>query len=140
MSQKDAIGPGKVVTIKYTLTGENGSTLDESGPEGMDYLHGAENIVPGLEKQLEGRVVSDKVRAVVPAAEGYGEREGASQNVARSSFPDDVEIEVGMQFMAEGPEGDPMPVWIVGVTPSQVEIDFNHPLAGMTLIFDVEVL
>ena len=106
----------------------------------MDYLHGAENIVPGLEKQLEGRVVGDKLRAVVPPLEGYGERKGGSQKVSRSSFPDDVEIEVGMEFMAEGPEGAPMPVWIVGVTPSQIEIDFNHPQAGATLIFDVEVL
>ena len=111
MSAKDSIGSGKVVTINYTLTGEDGKTLDESGPEGMDYLHAAENIVPGLEKQLEGRVVGDKLRAVVPALEGYGERKGGSQKVARSSFPDDVEIEAGMQFMAEGPEGDPMPVW-----------------------------
>jgi FKBP-type peptidyl-prolyl cis-trans isomerase SlyD len=140
MSQKETIGPGKVVTMKYTLTGENGKILDESGPDGMDYLHGADNIVPGLEQQLEGRAVGDKLKAEVSPVEGYGEREGAPQKIPRSTFPDDVEIEVGMEFMAEGPDGDPSPVWVVGVESNEVEIDFNHPLSGLTLHFDVEVL
>jgi FKBP-type peptidyl-prolyl cis-trans isomerase SlyD len=140
MVNDECIGDGKVVTLKYTLTGQNGEVLDDSGAEGMDYLHGAENIVPGLENQLEGRRVGDKVKAVVPPAEGYGERTGEPQKVPRSSFPDDVEIEVGMEFLAEGPSGDPMPVWVVGVNPKTIEIDRNHPLAGRTLTFDVEIL
>ena len=140
MSQKDSIGPGKVVTIKYTLTGKDGKILDESGDEGMEYLHGADNIVPGLEKKLLGRAVGDKLNAVVSPDEGYGERQGSTQKIPRSSFPGDVDVEVGMEFMAEGPGGDPMPVWVVGVSGNSVEIDRNHPLAGMTLTFDVEVL
>jgi FKBP-type peptidyl-prolyl cis-trans isomerase SlyD len=140
MSEQDPVGPGKVVTIKYKLTGEDGKVLDESDAEGMDYLHGAENIVPGLEKQLLGRKVGDTLKAVVPPAEGYGERKGGPQKLPRSSFPEDVEIEVGMEFLAEGPSGDPMPVWVVGVNASSVVIDRNHPLAGLTLTFDVEVL
>jgi FKBP-type peptidyl-prolyl cis-trans isomerase SlyD len=140
MSNKDRIGSGKVVVMKYTLTDQAGKVLDESGDEGMDYLHGGENIVPGLEKQLEGRAVGDKLKAVVAPAEGYGEREGDSQKVPRSAFPDDTEIEVGMQFVAEGEDGEPMPVWVVGVTPQEVEIDANHPLAGITLTFDVEIV
>ena len=139
MSQ-DKVGSGQVVTIKYTLTDPNGKVIDESGDEGMDYLHGSENIVPGLEKQLEGRTVGDKLKAVVSPADGYGERKGAPQKLPRSAFPEDVDIEVGMEFMAEGPSGDPMPVWVVGVTPTSVEIDRNHPLAGVTLTFDVEIL
>ena len=110
MSQQDQIAPGSVVTIRYTLTGKDGKVLDESGAEGMDYLHGADNIVPGLEKQLVGRAVGDKLNAVVSPDEGYGERKGSPQKVPRKSFPDDVEI------------------------------DRNHPLAGMTLTFDVEIL
>jgi FKBP-type peptidyl-prolyl cis-trans isomerase SlyD len=140
VSPKDQIGPDKVVTIRYKLTGEDGKVLDESDAEGMDYLHGAENIVPGLEKQLLGRVVGDKIHAVVPPGEGYGERKGGPQKLPRSSFPEDVEIEVGMEFLAEGPSGDPMPVWVVGLSAGSVMIDRNHPLAGMTLTFDVEVL
>src|SRR5262245_60976102 len=140
MSQPDQIAPGKVVTMTYTLTGQDGKILDESGAEGMDYLHGADNIVPGLEKQLLGRAVGDKIKAVVLPMDGYGERKGSPQKVPRTSFPDDVEIEVGMEFLAEGPGGDPMPLWVVGVGPDTVEIDGNHPLAGLTLTFDVEVL
>jgi FKBP-type peptidyl-prolyl cis-trans isomerase SlyD len=140
MSQHDPIGPGKVVTMKYTLTGQDGKVLDASEPEGMDYLHGADNIVPGLEKQLHGRAVGDKLEAVVSPSEGYGERKGGPQKIPRTSFPDDIEIEVGMEFMAEGPGGDPMPVWVVGLSSNSIEIDRNHPLAGLTLIFDVEVL
>jgi FKBP-type peptidyl-prolyl cis-trans isomerase SlyD len=140
MTQDDRAVPGKVVTIRYRLTGQDGKVLDESGAEGMEYLHGESNIVPGLEKQLEGRAVGDKLEAVVSPAEGYGERIGGPQKVPRTSFPDDVEIEVGMEFVAQGPGGDPMPLWVVGVTEDSVEIDANHPLAGMTLNFDVEVL
>jgi len=140
MSQNDRITSGKVVTMRYRLTGPDGKTLDESGAEGMEYLHGAGNIVPGLEKQLGGRTVGDAFEAVVLPAEGYGERQGGPQKVPRTSFPDDVEIEVGMEFIAQRPEGDPMTLWVVGVSSDSVEIDANHPLAGMTLTFDVEVL
>jgi FKBP-type peptidyl-prolyl cis-trans isomerase SlyD len=140
MSQQGQIGPGKVVTIKYTLTGQDGKVLDESGADGMDYLHGSENIVPGLEKQLLGRAIGDKLTAVVPPLEGYGERKGSSQKIPRTTFPKDVDIKVGMEFMAEGPGGEPMPVWVVKVNSNNVEIDLNHPLAGLTLTFDVEVL
>jgi FKBP-type peptidyl-prolyl cis-trans isomerase SlyD len=140
VSSQDQIGPDKVVTIKYKLTGEDGKVLDESDAEGMDYLHGSENIVPGLEKQLAGHVVGDKLKAIVPPDEGYGERKGSPQKLPRSSFPEDVEIEVGMEFLAEGPSGDPMPVWVVGVSASSIVIDRNHPLAGLTLAFDVEVM
>jgi FKBP-type peptidyl-prolyl cis-trans isomerase SlyD len=140
MSESDRVSDGKVVTIKYVLTGPDGKILDESGPEGMEYLHGASNIVPGLEKQLQGRAVGESLKAVVLPADGYGERRGGTQNVPRTSFPDDFEIEVGMEFMAESPEGDPMPLWVVGLGPDTVEIDANHPLAGLTLAFDVEIL
>jgi FKBP-type peptidyl-prolyl cis-trans isomerase SlyD len=140
MSQQDQIAPGKVVTLKYTLTGEDGKILDQSGAEGIDYLHGAGNVVPGLETQMLGRAVGDKLKAIVAPADGYGERRGTPQKVPRTAFPDDVELEVGMEFMAEDPAGDPMPLWIVGVGKDDVEVDANHPLAGLTLTFDVEVL
>src|SRR5438445_11949503 len=140
MSQTDAVAKGKVVTLQYRLTGEDGKLLDESDPEGMEYLHGADNIVPGLERKITGRVVGDKLSVVVTPEEGYGTRVGGPQRVPRDSFPDDVDLEVGMQFLAEGAGGKPMPVWVVGVTPTEVEIDANHPLAGVTLSFEVEIL
>jgi FKBP-type peptidyl-prolyl cis-trans isomerase SlyD len=133
------ITQGKIVTFHYTLTDSEGTVLDRSGDEAMPYLHGASNIVPGLERQMEGRSVGDKFRAVVPPEEGYGVREGIAQPVPRSAFPDDAEIEVGMQVVAEGPGGEVVPLWVVNTTPNEVELDPNHPLAGETLIFEVEV-
>lgn len=140
MSQRDEVAPGKVVTMRYVLTGQDGKVLEESGAEGIDYLQGAGNIVPGLETQMVGRAVGDKLKAVVLPADGYGERRGKPQKVPRTAFPEDVDLEVGMEFMAEDPNGDPMPLWIVGVSSDSVEVDGNHPLAGLTLTFDVEVL
>jgi FKBP-type peptidyl-prolyl cis-trans isomerase SlyD len=140
MSEKDQVAKGKVVTLLYRLTNEDGKLLDDSGDEGMEYLHGADNIVPGLEKKIVGHVVGDKLSVVVTPEEGYGRRVGSPQKVPRDSFPDDVELEVGMQFMADGADGEELPVWVVGVTETEVEIDANHPLAGTTLKFDVEIL
>jgi len=93
----------------------------------MEYLHGADNIVPGLERKITGRVVGDKLSVVVTPEEGYGKRVGGSQKVPRDSFPDDVDLEVGMQFWPRAP-GQTDAVWVVGVTPTEVEIDANHPL------------
>jgi len=140
MTEPDRVANGQVVTLRYRLTGEDGKLLDDSGDEGMDYLHGAENIVPGLEKALADHVVGDKLSVVVQPDEGYGRRVGAPQRVPRDSFPDDVELEPGMQFVAEDAKGRPVPVWVVAVTQAEVEIDANHPLAGAVLKFDVEVV
>jgi FKBP-type peptidyl-prolyl cis-trans isomerase SlyD len=139
MGEKDQIANGKVVTLFYRLTGEDGKVLDDSGEEGMEYLHGADNIVPGLEKAITGHVVGDKLSVVVSPEEGYGKRVGGPQKVPRDTFPDDLELEVGMQFLADGEDGEELPVWIVGVTTTEVEIDANHPLAGATLKFEVEI-
>src|SRR5262245_36364470 len=140
MSQPDQIAPGKVVTMTYTLTGQDGKILDESGAEGMDYLHGADNIVPGLEQQLLWRAVGDKIKAVALPMAGYARRQGSPQHGSRTCLPADVEIEGGMELLAEGPGGYPMPLWVGGVRRGTGEIDGNHPLARLPLTFDVEVL
>ena len=136
------IAAGKVVSVHYTLRDDDGEVIDSSaGGEPLDFLHGAGNIVPGLERQLTGKQVGDKVTAVVPPEEAYGMPEGPGpQPVPRSSFPDDVELESGLQFFARGPSGDRIPLWVVEVTDDTVLVDGNHPLAGMTLHFDVEVV
>ncbi len=132
------IGPGCAVSIAYTLTGSDGVEI-ESGQ--IDYLHGQGNIVPGLESGLNGALAGAKLEVEVSAAEGYGERdEDELQRVPRDSFPEDLEIEAGMQFHAQGPDGESLPVWVVGVEEGIVVIDANHPLAGAILHFDVSVL
>lgn len=131
----------RVVTIHYTLTIGNGQIVDQSGDEPMAYLHGHENIVPGLERQLEGKVAGDKLKAVVSAEDGYGEKlPDALQKVPRSALPSDEEIEIGMQFVMEDKDGEVAMMWVAEVSKDNVVFDLNHPLAGQTLTFDVQVL
>jgi FKBP-type peptidyl-prolyl cis-trans isomerase SlyD len=137
------VAEGLVVTLHYTLRGDDGEILDASTPDDpMAYLHGAENIVPGLEKALLGKTVGYKGKITVSAAEGYGERdEGDEPNVIpRKAFPPEMEIEPGMTFMAEGPNDEHAPIWVIAVDGDKVIVDSQHPLAGKTLHFEVEVL
>lgn len=130
----------KVVFLKYTLRNDAGEILDASGDDNpLLYLHGASNIVPGLESALTGKAVGESLKVAVPAAEGYGERhEGASQKVPRAAFGE-VELDEGMQLVGEDENGTPFPFWIATVGDEEVEIDLNHPLAGMTLHFEVTI-
>ncbi len=139
---KVTIEPGKVVTVHYTLKNGEGEVLDSSaGSEPLEYLHGADNIVPGLETALAGRVIGDHVEVTVPPDQGYGEREEVDlQAVPRSAFPQDEELFPGAEFVTEDEEGQPMPVWVHSVEDEVVMLDLNHPLAGETLHFAVDVV
>jgi FKBP-type peptidyl-prolyl cis-trans isomerase SlyD len=131
-----------VVSFHYTLTGEDGQVIDSSmGGEPLPYLHGHGNIVPGLERQLLGLAIGAKLNAVVPPSEGYGERDDDRVPVVpRGAFPDDIELETGMQFMAQDQLGRVMPLWVTGVDGDEITVDANHPLAGETLHFEVEIV
>ncbi len=130
-----------VVNINYTLTDNDGQVIDKSEDGSFAYLHGAQNIIPGLEKALEGKEVGDKVTVKIPPAEAYGERDEARiEEVPREMFPDDTEIKPGMVFHAQGPNGEVITVTVVDVNDKTVKIDSNHALAGVELNFDVEVV
>ncbi|MDX8395424.1 MAG: peptidylprolyl isomerase [Mariprofundaceae bacterium] len=131
----------KVVTIDYTLKNDKGETLDSSeGQEPLVYLHGADNIVVGLERELEGKAVGDAVNTVVSAEDGYGVRNDELIGVVpREMFESDAPIEVGMSFQAETDQGIQV-VNIVALSDTEVTVDGNHPLAGEALHFDVKVL
>lgn len=135
------IAAKKVVSIHYTLTSGDGEELDSSaGGEPLAYLHGADNIVPGLERQLEGKAVGEKVKAVVPPHEAYGEHSGmAPQPVPRSAF-EGAEPQEGMPLVLEDDEGNEAQFWIAEVHDEVVMLSPDHPLAGVTLCFDVEVV
>ncbi|MDX1442929.1 MAG: peptidylprolyl isomerase [Gammaproteobacteria bacterium] len=134
------ISEKKVASIHYTLKNDAGDVLDtSSGRDALAYLHGANNIIPGLEKALEGKGAGDKVEVTVEPGEAYGERqESLVQEVPREAFQGVDEIKEGMQFQAQGPQG-PVLVTVKAVADDKVTIDGNHPLAGETLHFDVEV-
>lgn len=135
------IAAKKVVAIHYTLTSGEGEELDSSaGGEPLAYLHGADNIVPGLERQLEGKKVGDKIEAVVPPEEGYGEHSGMSpQPVPRAAF-EGAEPQEGMPLVLEDDEGNEMQFWISEIQDEVVLLTPDHPLAGVTLCFAVEVV
>jgi FKBP-type peptidyl-prolyl cis-trans isomerase SlyD len=135
------ISKDSVVTIEYTLTDDQNEVLDSSEGMGpLEYLHGHNNLIPGLEKELEGKKAGDSFKTTVPPAEAYGEfQKELVVEVDRSQFPDDVEITEGMQFEAGGPDGSHV-VTVTAVNDKKVTVDANHPLAGETLHFDVKVV
>ena len=135
------IAKDKVAIIDYTLTDDEGNTLDQSENGEFAYIHGANNIIPGLEKALEGKTGGDEAKVTVAPAEGYGELDpNAIQKIPRNMFPEDMEIQSGMQFQAQSPEGAMMVLTVADIEGDTVIADANHALAGKTLHFDVKVI
>ncbi|MFD2190495.1 FKBP-type peptidyl-prolyl cis-trans isomerase [Pistricoccus aurantiacus] len=134
------IAQNSVVAFHYTLTNDAGEVLDSSeGREPLAYLHGAGNIVPGLEKELAGRESGEKLQVTVTPEEGYGENQpGLIQEVPIESFQGVDDVQPGMQFQAQT-QGGPLMVTVTQVEGDTVTVDGNHPLAGQTLNFDVEI-
>ena len=130
-----------VVTLNYTLKDNDGKLIDESHDSSFAYLHGANNIVSGLEDALSGKSSGDKMSVSIAPEQAYGEHDAARvESVPRELFPDDTEIERGMPFHAQGPNEQPIMVTVVAVEEDKVTIDGNHPLAGVELNFDVEIM
>ncbi|MBN2121376.1 MAG: peptidylprolyl isomerase [Candidatus Omnitrophica bacterium] len=136
-----SIQGGSKVSFDYTLT-VDGEVVDSSEGRGpMEYVHGQGQIIPGLAKQLEGLKVGDEKKVVVSAEEAYGPvNPNAFQEIDKSALPQDQEPKVGMVLQAQTPEGQVFPVRISEVKDNTVMVDFNHPLAGKTLNFDVKIV
>ncbi len=135
------IGKDKVVSIHYTLTNDNGDVVDSSVKRGepLQYIHGHGNLIPGMEKGLEGKEVGNKFVIDVEPSEGYGEvREELIQQVPKSQFGEQ-EVSTGMKFTAQTQQG-PVMVTVTEVNDESVTVDANHDLAGENLHFDVEVV
>ncbi len=136
------IKDNSVVTIDYTLTNDAGEVIDTSkGSEPLAYLHGAKNIIPGLEAALSGKEAGDQLQVHLEPNEAYGEHhEEMIQTVDPSLFQGVDELAVGMEFHAQGENGNMQVVRIVAIEDDKVTIDGNHPLAGVPLNFDVTVV
>ncbi|MEM8607084.1 MAG: peptidylprolyl isomerase [Myxococcota bacterium] len=138
MSEK--VAANKVVTISYVLRADDGEIIDRSEDSSpLVYLHGASNIVPGLEEELEGAALGDAIKASIPPEKGYGPRIGEAQEVPRSLFPEGAPLTAGMQVMAHDDQGGQLPFFITGISEETVTVDPNHPLAGETLHFEVKI-
>ena len=135
------IAENAVVSMHYTLTDEQGQELDSSvGQEPLVFLSGAQNIIDGLDNALQGKEAGEKLTVSVSPEEGYGEvHQELIQKVPPDNFQGVDDIQVGMQFMAQTPGGE-QPVTVIGVEEDGVMLDGNHPLAGKTLNFDVEIV
>ena len=130
-----------VTSIHYTLKDAEGEVLDTSeGQEPLHYLHGAHNIVPGLEKALEGKAKGDSLTVTVEPIDGYGEYNAELiQDLPKEMFVGIDTIEVGMEFQTQTPDGGMQIIEVKSIDGDQVTVDGNHPMAGQTLHFDVDI-
>ena len=131
-----------VVSINYTLKDADGKVLDSSaGREPLEYLHGSGNIIPGLESELAGMAVGDKKNVTVAPELAYGVKSDELViSVPRNNIEFEGEIVPGMRFHAQSPDGNVHAFTVVSADSETIKMDGNHPLAGVTLFFDVEVM
>ncbi len=136
------IGNNTVVSVNYTLTNDAGEVLDRSeDSKPMSYLHGAGNIIPGLEKAMAGKAPGDMFQVRVEPAEAYGEiKPDGIKVIERAAFEGVESLEPGMTFEAQAPDGTSQRIVVKKVEGENVTIDINHPLAGVALNFDIHVV
>lgn len=138
----ETIQDNVVVALAYTLKLENGEIVDEAdAEEPLEYLHGANNIIPGLERALTGMRVGETKQIQVAPADGYGDYDPEDiEIVPRRQFPSDAPLAVGMAVTLADDDDNYVDAVISAVDAENVTLDYNHPLAGKTLFFDVKVL
>jgi FKBP-type peptidyl-prolyl cis-trans isomerase SlyD len=142
MNDNLTISNDHVVEFNYTLTDGDNNVIDTSEGRGpLPYIHGHQNIVPGLEKELTGKTIGDKLKVVVSPEEGYGVRHDQMiQTVPKSQFGATEGLEVGAQFQVQDQSGQMLIVTVIAIEGDNVTLDGNHPLAGQELHFDVEIM
>ncbi|KNC67710.1 FKBP-type peptidyl-prolyl cis-trans isomerase [Pseudoalteromonas ardens] len=134
------IAPNTVVKMHYAVLDNDDNSIDNTfDDEPLEFIVGTGYLISGLEEALMSKQAGDKLSVSVEPQNGYGERhDNLMQAVPKSMF-EDMEVEVGMQFRATTDEGE-QTVIVIGVEGDEVIVDGNHPLAGITLNFDVEIL
>jgi FKBP-type peptidyl-prolyl cis-trans isomerase SlyD len=130
-----------LVAIEYRLTDNEGEEIDSSGEDGpLTYVHGMQEIIPGLEKALEGRNAGEQFQVTIEPEDAYGDRyEELCIEMPRDEFEDELELELGMQFNLTDEDGEEIVVTVIDFDEDSVVVDGNHPLAGVTLNFDVKI-
>lgn len=132
---------GLVVAMNYTLH-IDGELVDETGEgDPLEFIQGEGHIIPGLEKALYGMAVGEKKTVEVEAKDGYGELdEDAFNDVPRSDFPSDIPLEEGVDLEVEDEDGEIVNACIAAINEDTITLDYNHPLAGFDLSFNVEIV
>ena len=140
-ASSNVIKDGLLVSLQYTLTGDDGKVLESNkGKDPLKYIHGRKQMIPGLEKELTGLKVGAEKHVTVKPEDAYGKVDPkAFQEVERDKLPPNG-IKVGAVLAARSPQGQVMPVRVHEVKEKTVVLDMNHPMAGKTLVFDVKVL
>jgi len=135
------IEKNKVVSMHYTLRDQQGTVVDQSQDDGpLSFIQGIGNIIPGLERQMEGKTTGDKFKATITPDDGYGEvRKELIGMVPRNQFENANELEVGMVFEVSNEQGHQL-ARIIELTADSVKLDANHPMAGQTLFFEIEII
>ena len=137
----DVVTKDTVPSVLLVMSNDEGEVLDIATRENpMRYLHGHGAILPGLERALEGAVVGKQFHVDVPPEDAYGPREGEPQAVPKTIFPEGTEFRIGAGMTAKSEDGKPFPLWIVAIDDDNIYVDGNHPLAGKTLHFDLQVI
>jgi FKBP-type peptidyl-prolyl cis-trans isomerase SlyD len=134
------IQEGSRVALEYTLSDETGKVIESNkGKEPMSYIHGKGQIIPGLEKQLSGMKVGEEKKVQVKPEDGYGPvKPEAFQEISKDKLPPEA-LKVGTMLMAQGPQGQGIPARVHEIKDNTVIMDFNHPMAGKTLSFDIKI-
>ena len=134
------IREGSQVALEYTLSDDAGTVIESNkGKQPMSYIHGKSQIIPGLEKELSGMKVGEEKKIQVKPEDGYGPvNPDAFQEVPKDKLPPEA-LKVGTMLMAQGPQGQGIPVRVHEIKDTTVIMDFNHPMAGKTLSFDVKI-
>jgi FKBP-type peptidyl-prolyl cis-trans isomerase SlyD len=134
------IREGSQVALEYTLSDDTGTVIESNkGKPPMSYIHGQSQIIPGLEKELSGMKVGEEKKIQVQPEDGYGPvNPDAFQEVPKDKLPPEA-MKVGTMLMAQGPQGQGIPVRVHEIKDTTVIMDFNHPMAGKTLSFDVKI-
>lgn len=134
------VKPNKVVTMQYSLTNADGVVLREAASKAVNYLHGAGTIPPRLEQELESHKVGDIVRARLLPDDAFGRRDvELVREIPLSEIPESEQIEAGGQIVGTDQDGNEVTFAVTAITNGVVSLDGNHPLAGQTLIFEVEI-
>lgn len=140
MNKAETIGANKVITMQYSLSNNNGILLREASDKPVTYLHGAGALFPKLERELESHCIGDIVTARLLPEDAFGKRNiELLHQIPLDELPPEDTIEVGGQIVGRDTDGNEITFAVTGIEDGIVSLDGNHPLAGQSLVFEVEI-